>query len=426
MSADVSVADTLHPHADEPPIALLVDAVASPLTGIGRYASMLARHFYPQYSPDRLRFLGHVGWRSAAEVLAVGNDTAQSSPLLVEEASLNRASFVTSDAFARARMRLSQNRIVTELYDAARKLRTSRALGALRGDWIVHGPNYFAPESRHAAVVTIHDLSVIVHPEWHPAERVRRVTEMLANTVSTARHLIVDSRATRDELIKHYGMAEDFVTAVPLGVDGQVWCTLDEETRRLGHESPLPKCLLGIERFVLCIATFEPRKNIVRLLQAYEALPTDLKQNYPLLLAGAKGWNSDHIDAAITKAERAGWLRVLGYLPDSVLASVCRRASVFVYPSVYEGYGLPILEAMASGVPVVTSSVSSMPEVAAGCALLANPFDESDMSRAIERALTDSPWRASAIAGGLDVAKNATWAKCANLTRAVYRRVVAA
>ena len=404
-------------------LILLADAITSPLTGIGRYAFEIARHMNAEYAADCLRMLGHFGWRSTQDVLAVGaQPTTPDDRQSLQTPSA--ASLTTNLRFARVRLRLAENSLVSAGYTRLRHILGSRTLEKLSGDWLVHSPNYFAPVSRHRTVVTVHDLSVLVHPEWHPSQRVRRVTAMLDHTVRAAHHIIVDADATRRELLAHYGLTENLVTSVPLGVDTAKWFPLADECAHGGSLPRLPESVAHLKQYVLCVATFEPRKNIVRLLAAYDGLPTAFKRQYPLVLAGAPGWQSDKIEDAIGRATRSGWLVVLGYLPDELLAAVYRRATVFVYPSLYEGFGLPILEAMASGVPVITSNISSMPEVAAGQALLADPFDEHDIRRCIERATTDEAWRDRARIGGLLVARGRPWDRCAALTRAVYRQVL--
>ena len=149
-----------------------------------------------------------------------------------------------------------------------------------------------------------------------------------------------------------------------------------------------------------------------------------LRQRFPLVLAGYKGWNNTTILARIRRAESEGWARYLGYVPDEQLPHLFAGARLFTFPSLYEGFGLPVLEAMASGVPVVCSDAASLPEVAGGAALMVPAADVSALTRALERGLTDDPWRAGAILAGRKQAARFSWRRCAQETAGVYRRAL--
>jgi glycosyltransferase involved in cell wall biosynthesis len=141
------------------------------------------------------------------------------------------------------------------------------------------------------------------------------------------------------------------------------------------------------------------------------------------VLVGGRGWLSEKLHASIDRYQAEGWLRYLGFVPDEDLPALYAGARMFAFPSVYEGFGLPVLEALASGIPVVTSNRSSLPEVAGGAALLINPDDVDALREGIHKALEDDPWRATARALGLQVASAHTWERCTEQTLAVYRHV---
>jgi alpha-1,3-rhamnosyl/mannosyltransferase len=172
--------------------------------------------------------------------------------------------------------------------------------------------------------------------------------------------------------------------------------------------------------YTLSVATLEPRKKLDRLIAAYSRLPDSLRRQYPLVLTGSAGWLNGRIRQAIDRGRTEGWLHYLGYVPQDDLPALYAGARALALISIYEGFGLPVLEAMASGTPVLTSNVSSLPEVAGGAALLVDPDDLPAVSGQLERLLTDEPWRASAVAAGLQRARQFTWERCVQRTVEVY------
>jgi alpha-1,3-rhamnosyl/mannosyltransferase len=168
----------------------------------------------------------------------------------------------------------------------------------------------------------------------------------------------------------------------------------------------------------------EPRKNIVRLIDAFEMLPVALKKKYPLVIAGFSGWKSEDIHKCISRAAQDGFVRYIGYVPEKAMPALYGGCRAFLYPSLYEGFGLPLLEAMSCGAPVMTSNCSCMPEVAGNAALLVDPLDLSSISAGIEKALSDEKWRSCAINLGLERARAMTWDATVRKTVEVYRRVL--
>jgi glycosyltransferase involved in cell wall biosynthesis len=148
-----------------------------------------------------------------------------------------------------------------------------------------------------------------------------------------------------------------------------------------------------------------------------------VRQAYPLVLVGGHGWLSDALQVQIAQGLAQGWVKPLGYVPEPDLPLLYAGAALFVYPSTYEGFGLPAIEAMACGVPVVVSNQSCMPEVTQGAALMVDPDDTAAFAATLEQGLTDNAWRAGAIAAGLAVAASYTWQRCVDETVAVYGKV---
>jgi glycosyltransferase involved in cell wall biosynthesis len=163
--------------------------------------------------------------------------------------------------------------------------------------------------------------------------------------------------------------------------------------------------------YVLATGTLEPRKNLLRLIRAHAKLPPDLRAAHPLLLVGPRGWETAEILAAAGRDERA--VRLAGYVPDDELAALYAGCTVFCYPSLYEGFGLPVLEAMAAGAPVITSNLSSLPEVAGDAAVYVDPLDERAIGAALERLLRSPEERSRLAAAGPQRAAGFSWSRCA-------------
>jgi glycosyltransferase involved in cell wall biosynthesis len=282
---------------------------------------------------------------------------------------------------------------------------------------LLHSPNYLLPGMVDTGVVTIHDLSVFKYPEMHPEVRIRQFERRFASTLKKASHLITDSEAIREEVAEYFGWEKDRITAVPLGVTREF-----RPYDKAELVAPLSRYGLAAGGYSLCVSTLEPRKRIDRLLDAYGDLPVASRIRYPLVLAGSKGWFNERLEAKIAVGEAQGWLRYLGFVPEADLPYLYAGAHAFFLPSLYEGFGLPVLEALASGVPTLTSSSSSLPEVAGGAAWLVAPDDHDALKEGVEKVMFDDEWRALAIDRGLQVAAEKTWHRCAQLTLDVCRR----
>ena len=296
---------------------------------------------------------------------------------------------------------------------------------ALRASWrqqcrsaIFHGPNYFLPHYADKGVVTIHDMSVLRHPEWHPTERVRQHEKLLQSSLERSQRLIAVSESTRDEIVALLGYPAENIDVTPLA-------TGPAYRPREANDTEMLMRRIGLRHagFTLCVATLEPRKNIANLIHAYARLPAGLRLNYPLVLAGSRGWNSQEIYDLIEKYSKQGWLRYLGYISEAELPVLYSAARILAYPSWYEGFGLPVLEAMASGVPVVASDRTSLPELTHGHALHVPPGDTHALESAIGRALEDNSWRQEVIVNALNTAATYSWDNCIQSTLSTYRKL---
>jgi len=283
---------------------------------------------------------------------------------------------------------------------------------------LFHSTNFYLPAYPGRTVVTVHDLSILKFPEFHPPERVTHLKDVIPKVIRRANHLITDSEFTRKELLETFQLQESRVTAIELGVQNEFKPRTADETREALTRLGVPH-----GQYLLCVATMEPRKNILGLLEAYRKLDRDLQHRYPLVLAGHKGWNSKQIHGTLAMAVEEGWVQYLGYVSDSDLPHLFSGAAAFVFPSWYEGYGLPVLQAMASGVPCVVSNASSLPEVCEGSAKLFDPADQGALTQSLEVALNETSWRAHSARRGRELAAKRTWERCAEATANVYRQV---
>ena len=256
-------------------------------------------------------------------------------------------------------------------------------------------------------VVTVHDVAFLRYPERFSRHGVRMMRRSLRVIRRRADLVLCSSTATMDDL-EQAGLDRDRLRLVPLGVDVTEVPSVEIERVRTHHDLP--------ERFVLFVGTLEPRKNLPRLVEAMARLDEPV----PLLVVGADGWGG--VAEAIAATGRAADVRFLGSLSDAELAACYRAATAFAYPSEWEGFGLPVAEAMGHGVPVVTSRGTSMEEVAGGAAVLVDPADPDDIARGIAEALDPATCRAL-VEAGTDRVASLSWAATTAATVAAYREV---
>jgi alpha-1,3-rhamnosyl/mannosyltransferase len=279
---------------------------------------------------------------------------------------------------------------------------------------VFHATNYLLthPVRRAKRVVSIHDLTAILFPQWHPADRLRKMRAGLQASAEAADRIIAVSQATRDDIVKHLGIPAERVAVVPLAVDPSF-----HPPSRAEVDAALAPLGLSNGAYLLFLGTLEPRKNLGRLVEAVTRAGTDVG---PLVLAGAEGWGNDELRPRITELERQGRVRYLGYVPDALRTPLIGGARMFVYPSLYEGFGLPPLEAMACGTPVIASNVSSLPEVVGDAALLVDPLDVDDLAAGIRKLWDDEALRYDLRVCGLARAREFTWERTARLTLEAY------
>lgn len=283
---------------------------------------------------------------------------------------------------------------------------------------IFHATNHMFPYKIRTArtVLTIYDVTLLLFPEWHPAGRLALMGSALGPAARRADRIITASEFSRGDILKLLPVEPEQVVVIPGGIDPIF--RLLPEAQVTADLAPLG---LRAGEYLLFLGTIEPRKNLVRLLQAVQAAGPTIG---PLVLAGGRGWNNAAIRDAIGRLARDGRVRDLGYVPDALRPALYAGARTFVYPSLYEGFGLPPLEAMACGTPVLTSNVSALPEVMGDAALYVDPEDVSALAAALTRLWEDESLRADLRARGLARARQFSWDRTARLTIEVYRSLL--
>ena len=287
------------------------------------------------------------------------------------------------------------------------------------GTILYHEPNYIPLPYNGPQVVTVCDLSCSDHPETHPKERIELMERGMPAAMEKADHIIVISESTGEALQSWFNVDKSRITNTYLAADPrfqpQPAETLAPVLAGLG---------LTAGAYVLCVGTLEPRKNLITLFLAYAGLPAALRQRYPLVVAGMSGWNTEALMKSAEDLIRRGELRLLGYVADALIPSLYAGAAAFCYPSRYEGFGLPALEAMASGVPVITSNRTSLPEVVGDAGLMVEPDDVDGMREYLQQLLEDRVFAEMLGQKGLARSRLFSWERCAQETFAVYEKVM--
>lgn len=281
---------------------------------------------------------------------------------------------------------------------------------------LFHGTNYDVPPWRQCAtVLTVHDLSLLIHPETHEKRRVSRSRRRLPLMTRAANAVIVPTESMRREVCEHLGLSGEKVFAVPEAARScftpMEFEATEDVRRRLGIS----------DDFLLTVGTIEPRKNLTTLVSAFEeyarARPLSTLQ---LVIAGNRGWLSEPLLEKVEKSPLRKRIVLTEYLNDEELRALYASCRAFVYPSIYEGFGLPPLEAMACGAPVITSRIPALEETTGGAAFLFNASSDQDLARSISELTEHENAREKLVAAGLRQAAKFSWAQTAQTTLGVY------
>jgi glycosyltransferase involved in cell wall biosynthesis len=361
--------------------------LATPKTGIGHYTFELARS------------LAHIAPEDEFEIVAP-------VPIETGTSTENPPNLFTVQAPTGA-LRRRWWTIGLPLYVIENRLR------------LFHGTNYNVPLwQRCPTIVTIHDLSLLLHSDTHRADLVKRARRRLPTMTRVATHIITDSHSVKKEICEHLNVRPEKITSVPLAPRRSFQPVGLDQSREVRRR-------LGVEdEFILFVGTVEPRKNLRALVSAFDELLQNTELLPQLVVAGQKGWLTDELFAHIEQSAIAKRILFTGYVTDEDLAALYSSCRVSVYPSLYEGFGLPILEAMACGAPVITSRIPVIMEIASGAARLVDPTDIPELTGALMEVLTDHNARQHYAEAGPRRAAQYTWERTAQNTLEVYREVL--
>jgi glycosyltransferase involved in cell wall biosynthesis len=287
---------------------------------------------------------------------------------------------------------------------------------------LFHTPHYVLPPLTPCrSVVTIHDCIHLRFPQYLP-NRLGYVYARGSMWLATHRssRVLTVSEASKRDILEYFHIPQAKIDVIYNGIDERFWLPPDQEDiERIRERYQLDG------RFVLYAGNIKPHKNLERLIDAFHTLRSHGFEDVKLLIIGDEISKYATLRRAVHRHKLHKHVRFFGFVPDETLAALYRLASVFVFPSLYEGFGLPPLEAMASGTPVITSNVSSLPEVVGDAAVLIDPYQSDSIAAALERVLTDAPLREDLRARGLQRARDFSWDHTARRVRAIYDEVLA-
>jgi len=366
---------------------LLIDTISlmSSLTGIGRYTYEVSKrlkklenfeieYFYGYYSTDLMKPSTKMGVKNLKSTLA-------KNPFIKQ--------------IARKLLGLF-SRLFGKKYD------------------LYWQPNFIPNNGVKAKkiVTSVHDFSSILHKDFHLKESVAYFENNFFQNLYRSNMIITGSNYSKQEILERTDFTEDKIRVIYHGIDHNLFRVYQDI--ELAFELP--------SKFILSVGSIEPRKNLLGLLKAYNLLDGSLKKEYKLILVGFKGWKNLEIMKLIKQNQDS--IEYLGYITDEELAKVYNLASLFVYPSLYEGFGLPVLEAMACGTAVVSSELSSLPEVGGDAPLYCNPYSIESIKEKIELVLSDTNLQKKMVQRGLEQAKKFSWEKSADEHIRVFQKVI--
>lgn len=391
----------------QPTILFNGESLAPPLTGIGNYAYQLIQHVSAPGSGFDAACFRNGSIRPAR---AVFDELSERSPEQV---------WRRERTMAWLHVLADRTTFPYHLHQWRTRRAFRRSSARLEGPVLYHEPNYVLKPFDGPSITTVHDLSVFRYPQFHPASRVRFLESQLGKSLERADRIVTDSALIGREVEDSFGIPAEKIEPIELGVS-PAFRPLDAPACR----AVMSRFDLQYDGFVLCVSTFEPRKNLNGLLDAYALLPESLRGRFPLVLVGARGWLSRELDARVERLVLRGQVRRLGFVSDDMLPVIYAAARVFCLPSVYEGFGLPALEAMAAGTATVVGRGTTMEEFARGAARLAEVTDPESICAEVKLLLEDDVERAVCCREGLRLARELTWERCAGRHMNLYRTVL--
>lgn len=387
-----------------------VTPLLSPLTGIGHYTNELLVKLLQSEAVEDIRGVSPLRWYDQSqlgELLQCSGEQATPAMQVKSRAASSRAliDLVKKLPYARTAREFIQQQTV-------------RRQGANFSDYLYWEPNYTLLPLSNPAVSTVHDLSHIHYPQYHPKERIKLLNKRLSKSLLRANRLIAVSEYTRQDMVKQFDIPADKIDIVsPAVCDSFRISPTESELNQVKSIYQLP------ENYLLSVATLEPRKNIEGLIKAFSALPGNMRRSYPLVLVGARGWLTESLERLISPLLESGEVIRLGYVEQHHLPLIYAGATAMAYVSFFEGFGMPVAESMAAGTPVITSNNSSMPEVAQGAAMLVEPERSDSIREALFTLLSDEALQQNMINSGRTIAAKYTWENSADKLLSVLSKL---
>jgi len=369
-----------------------IKSLTPPVTGIGRYTAEILKYLSLWNDVEAFDLLKTYSHQELQEKIKHLDDVIKKKTSVSIHTDIKQ--YIKKIPYSYALRQKIQQQLTRKLFKAD-------------SNSIYWEPNFILQPFDGASIASIHDLSHIKHPNYHTQASRQWLDDNLENTIKRADAIVTLSEFSKQEILNYFSVPAEKVKIVSPAVSEAFKVSIEpEEIQKIKKKYHLP------ENYVLSVGTMEPRKNLKKLLHAYNQLPKQLKLAYPLVLVGAKGWDnlSDIIQPMVDKKE----LILLGYIAQQDIPSIYKSASLFIYISLYEGYGMPVSEAMASGVAVITSENSAMSEVAGNAAELVNPENEQAITSSIQYYLENETARQELADKGKKQIQNSSWQYSAN------------
>ncbi|MDY7577626.1 glycosyltransferase family 1 protein [Herbaspirillum sp. RTI4] len=284
---------------------------------------------------------------------------------------------------------------------------------------VMHATDHMIPSlGKLPVVATIMDAIPMAHPEWVSNNFRSAKNWLWRRSAQSARHVITISEYSKQQIHRHFKIPSGKISVTPLGVDARWFVPVTTSAvAAMLERYALP------DKFFLTVGTLQPRKNIARVIDAYQALAPGVRNQVALVIVGRAGWQCEELVANLERGAFGKSVRWLKHVPDEDLVTLVSAAEALIFPSLYEGFGLPVVEGFAAGTPVITSSTTALPEVAGDAALLVNPLDALDIANAMQRVLEETGLADSLREKGTLRAREHSWERTASLTFQIYERV---
>ncbi len=377
-------------------------SLTPPITGIGRYTQQLIRCLMADVRVSDIKAFNQFSFYDKQTLSKIVAETVQNTP---------------NPVLATIKKSLRQ---VPGLYSLRSYLQQQHYKKILKNDTsaIYWEPNYVLQNYAGPSIATLHDLSYLRYPQHHHPAMIAWLNKQLPKTIERAAAFVTLSEFSKTELVQALNIDPQKIYIIPPAVDDAFRMRASQQQLiQVRQRYHLP------DHYILTVSTLEPRKNINGLITAYSQLPESLKNRFPLVIAGAKGWGKQDYQQRYQNLITKQQLYFLGYVAQSDLPVIYQAAELFAFLSFYEGYGMPIAEAMVSGVPVLASNQASMPEVAQGSAMLVIPEDNQSIQNALSTLLEAPELRQQMREKGEHIAQNYTWQKSADLLVELCQRL---